>query len=393
MKRLFLNAFLYIKKRAISVLLLLLSSTFIFAYGVDLDSTRCQYCAESLSNISIKEDCSPVVSIFDNENTTARFFSNHYHGFYLFHTGYNVFAGYNVDKSKKASLEFNGSAITDAPFNNLTLVTSRGIDVEKNKEGKYRNSYYSFDLMFSSIGKAEGYSTSCFITKTQADKLLSLSNKSSYEDLIGTKVVFNCEDKDPIELTIFNIILEEGDEFARFSNNFGYFFVANDWEFLRKPFLSMNYFMNRNGFENYQYLKMIKEAYSGIDTDNKIINRASSYDEINNLNKSLDSFMKSNNRVRTWSVIFLIASIIFVFSSFLYIYISNKDIAIKDALFYLIIPLLPYIVFRTISFITNSCVLFSYYSTTGLFIIELLLFIFLIILLHLRSRNVYEINR
>ncbi|MBQ7617185.1 hypothetical protein IJS64_04390 [bacterium] len=320
-------------------------------------------------------------------------FSTHYHGFNLFHTGSNVFAGYNANKDKKASLMFDGLEIKDESFNNLTLITTRGMYVEKNKEGKYRNSYYSFDLMFPSNGKGDGYSTACFVTQTQADKLLTLSSNNSYEDLIGEKVTFDCDDMKPIELTVFNIILEEGDEFARFTNNFGFFFVANDWEFLRKPFLNMYYFMNTNGFENYQYLKMIKEAYSKSDISVEFNNHNSSIIEVEKMNNRLGSFFKKNENHIVLPTILLIF-VIFSFIGFLFFAFKvNKNITLLDALFYLAIPLLPYAVFRAISLCTKSCIFFSYYSTTGLLIIEVVMLVFLLILLLLKSRSSYEIDK
>ena len=382
----------FFKKKIVPVALLLASCTFIFIYGLNLESTSCQKCAESLAMIAKNENCTPVLSIYDEKETTARMFSEHYHGFNVFHSGNNVFAGYNESKDKRASLKLGEIEIVDDSFNNLTLITTRGLYIEK-KDGKYRNSYYDFDLMFGPREKEEGYSTACFITKTQADKLLVLLGKSDYNDLILSKITFDCEDRDPIELTIFNIILEQGDEFERFTKNFGFFFVANDWEFLRKPFLSMCYFMNDVSFENYQYLKMVKEAYLGSNIVGHIVSARSSKSEINNLDDLLNSYLQKGNNPDAFSTVFLVLSILAFLGSLIFILKINKNISLFDSFLFLFIPLLPYFLFRIIYMINGNCNLFSYYSTTGLLIIEMLLFTFLCVLIFLKLRKKYEIDK
>ena len=388
MKKYLIDLLKQIKKRAISLTLLLFSGIFIFLSGFSIESTNCQNCAEYIANVSKKEKCSPVVSIYDETKTTARLFSDHYYGFDVFHSGHNVFAGYNAGKTKQSSLLYDGQNIVC----DLTLVTTRGLDIEKNKEGKYRNTYYDFDLMFPSIGKTEGYSTSCFITKSQADKLLALSSKASYEDLIGLKLIYECDDREPIELTIFNIILEEGKEFNRFNNNFGNFFVANDWEFLRKPFLYMYYYMNDVAFENFQYLKMLKESFSNDKITGEILCMASSQKTTTQMNDLLRTFLNKEKKMEADSIIFLIFSILLLIGSTVLILNEYRNVCPLDGVLAMTIPLFPYVFFYLLYILSNDASLFSYFSTVGLLIIEVVLFVLICALSCLKLRNKYEIS-
>ena len=381
----------FMKKRVLNIALLGLSTLFIFLYGLNLESTKCQDCANSLSKMAKKYETSPIVAIYDEKETTARMFSNHYYGFELFHSGHNVFAGYNSDKTKKSSLTYNGDEIENPHFNNLTLITTRGLSVEINKEGKYKNSYYDFDLMFPSIGKGDGYSNSCFVTVTQANHLLTLSNKQTYEDLIGMKLTFVCDDRTPLELTIFNIILEQGEEYERFTKNIGFFFVANDWEFLRKPFLEMYYFMDKYTFENYHYLSMIKNAYNSENIDGRLINLKSDPKEIQNNDSKLNIFLKNQKQYGFINVFFLISSILCLSLTIFFVVNKLGDFGKKDCFMYLCLPPIIYLIFKLVYASTKSVKLFSYYSLVGLFVLEIVLFVALWVLYFSHKRRANEI--
>lgn len=134
----------------------------------------------------------------------------------------------------------------------------------------YKHEYYPIELMFRGNHNSYGYYSFCYISQSQADKLLEVRGETKgeggtytseqYESLIATGTTIELDGTE-YSYYISNIYYQTDYYYEALSSTMGEFIMSylNYPDSFKKQAV---YFMNANSFENRYFMEYINEQYS-----------------------------------------------------------------------------------------------------------------------------------
>lgn len=279
----------------------------------------------------------------------------------------------------------------------ISFLTSPGIQIQEyddNGSIAYKNNFYEFNLKYRGLGKNEShYPIFCAIHQKQSDELLTIFNsisksKISEEDLIGKYIkVCSINMQESFIFRLCNVIKEKTGFINDYSDALGNFILVNNYTFGKKE-LNNSYLMSKNNYENYFNIKTRMSIYR--DLNYKIlygseISSSNAAIEIK-LNSILNDFKDSTAVVVSLSLI----DYVLFFSSLIVFYRLRKKYSFATIAVGMLLPAFPYILFKVLSTLFNSCILYSYITSVIYFIFALTYEGFMVFLL---LKLVYEKKR
>ena len=383
-------------------------------------SSKTQDVADYITNQTEKDGFNLVsFGKKDSSSGTKPSFSTEY---YALHDQFNTYSRcletYDPLKSKGFKIdsfsdEYDGeyTSFQTSLSNNLSFLTSPGIQIEKTIEKKdgaefevYRNFVYKFQFNYQGLEKGDVHATHyyiyCALHQNQASELVEIINNMSdkkidEESLIGTYIgVTSSDGQERFVFRVFNIIKSDVDYIKDYDEALGNFIFVNDNSFGQLE-LYNSYMMTKNSYENYYNLKTRTSIYKNINY--KIMYGHDSKAEPNtvDIQKRLDEIM-SINSLNTAAAITLISIDFIILACFcVFFYTTRKKTSYLDYLIAMFVPSVPYLIIKLICFFTKSSAAFSYITSLAYFVFTILYEIFMtikILKLHYENKNSWYKN-
>lgn len=334
---------------------------------------------------------------------------------------YNLYDQFNTysrcvetyDSLKTKQLRINSYLGIDGKYNdiettlsnNLTFLTSPGIQIEKTTENNsivYRNFIYKFQFKYEGLKKGDvhktDYAVFCALHQQQADELIELINKTgkekiTEETLIGKYIkISSYDNSEQFVLRIFNIIKDSADYIHEYDEALGNFIFVNNNTFGQLE-LCNSYMMTKNSYENYYNLKTRSSMYKNINYKINYGNNQKKSSQFENIQKKLDDIMmdKQNNT----TLIITLVSINFVILILFFVLLHNRRIE-KNMLFLgsaMFIPLFPYLFIKLICILAKSISAFTYITSLlyfGFVVTYEVFIVFEILKLHYENKKTIQ---
>ena len=260
----------------------------------------------------------------------------------------------------------------------------------KKQEGSpyYRHEFYPINLMFQGEHRhLSGSFSFLYISQSQADIILDNNNlehnENNYESLLGTGLKLIMNNKEYLWV-IEDIYIETGVYYSDIHDAIGDFFIGyNEYpDGFKKQAI---YFLNNSKYQNSFFLEHIVSTF-----DSKSI-ALRFMDHTLNSAVLLDIFNKKNV---AFSAIFCSFSLICIAFLFIYCHFNKRFNKPIEIMIYFIAIMLPWIVFKLISLVTNSLLFFSTLSNNiyliAIIVIEIFVMVSFVFNNYLKKGETFE---
>lgn len=369
------------KTETIFMGIVFVSFSLIFLSGSFNNETKIEKYSIDIANV-VKKDKHAYFLCENNEGKTftnkeglSKYLNDQ---FYLTSPFKNII-GYNFDKNVKCSIDELGELGT-----NPSVLTSSYFSNHEDDEKIIFDRYY-FELLFSptNTSRPEGIDNFAYITKTQADYLISNNPTfSEYSDVIDSTLTINIDGEKTQKWKISNIINDDCLFCDKSKSIFNNYIVAYTLVPLTlKNTESMLFYMSDFAYSNIDYITTIElnfpvDSYTFFlhnSEDNLALFRLVNY--LNTRKQSIAS------NIIGWFLLVLFSSH-FVALGYL---AFKKNITLKVIIEFCIPSMLSWFLFFIISRLSKSILFFSFVSLSFFFIVFLLFIIYLFVLVLLEK--------
>lgn len=387
-------------------LLLLLIPLVCFSIGAPIvnfsTSSRIQDVAFKITNLTQNDGYNMVSFAKNNDSSLERpSFASEY---YSLHDQFNTYSRCleTFDPLKIHGLkivsysdELNGEYknLHVRSLSNISLLASPGIQITKTTEMEdgvehdvYRNIFYKFQFKYKGLEKGDTRTTNypryCALRQNQVVELLRCideyhNDRIDEESLIGKYICVSSADEEiRFVFRIFNIIRDDADYIQDYSEALGNFIFVNDFT-LGSFELNNSYMMTRNVYENYYNLKTRMNYYKSLNYRIIFGNSRESVAVNTDIQMELDKIMNTESKndltIYAFSLIIFMGLAVFCFLNFKK-YNDYLDFSVAA-----IVPIIPYLIAKLMSFILNAYYAFSYLSSLVYFAFVIFYDVYLII--------------
>lgn len=280
--------------------------------------------------------------------------------------------GYNFDKSVECQvLELGNYGV------NPSFLTSNYFTNHMDK-GKIIFDRYFFELLYkdTNTDRSGGYDNFVYITKTQADYLISNNNEiATYDDVINTKITINVNEDISANWKVANIINDDGIFCEGAKKAFGNYLICFTLvpEVLRKTEL-MLFSMSDSNYLNIDYISLLENYFP--------INEYEFYakEDVSPLVK-LSAFLNTRDKNYVSDVLSTLLIIVGVipFVGFGF-FLVKQNIIVRHIFEFIFVSFFVWLIFFIIFKISKSIVLFSFVSLVSFFIIFIVFLLWIFIL-------------